>query len=141
MDLKTLRARLGMTEAQFAKALIVPRGTVAAWEQAIQPMTRGAIANAIRLARSNDIPENEIESFEQWASKAGPDFSGEPRPWTVQEIKNLAKALSKLSREKLLADYESAYQSCKLVDGKPPTAISIQRLVASWKELRRRRFK
>jgi len=65
-------------------------------------------------------------------------------PWkdrslTAEELAALRDRLSKMTQANLVQFYEAGLQTCRLNHGEPPRAPFIQQLVASWKELRRRR--
>ena len=61
------------------------------------------------------------------------------RPLTAEEMKALRVRLSRMSDVELAKSYNAGLQMCQLDRGRPPRAAFIQQLVASWKELQRRR--
>lgn len=60
-------------------------------------------------------------------------------PLTAEELKALRIRLSRMTEAGLAMAYDVALQMCQLDRGVPPRAAFIQQLVASWKEMQRRR--
>ena len=63
------------------------------------------------------------------------------RPLTAQELKELKARLSKMTQAELVKFYDAALEMCRLDSGTPPRAAFVQQLVATWKEMQRRRGK
>ena len=61
------------------------------------------------------------------------------RPLTAEEMKALRVRLSSMSDAELVKSYNAGLHMCQLDLGRPPRAAFIQQLIASWKEMQRRR--
>jgi hypothetical protein len=61
------------------------------------------------------------------------------RPLTAEELKAARIRLSGMPEAELVKAYNAALKMCQLERGAPPPAAFIQQLVASWKEMHRRR--
>ena len=61
------------------------------------------------------------------------------RPLTAEDLKALKVRLSKTTHQELMKFYDAALEMCQFNQGVPPRAAFIQQLVASWKEMQRRR--
>ena len=61
------------------------------------------------------------------------------RPLTAEEMRALRDRLTKMTQGELVTAYHAALHMCRLDHGAPPRAAFIQQLVASWKDMQRRR--
>jgi hypothetical protein len=52
-----------------------------------------------------------------------------------QELEQMRESLAKSGLETLRFAYNTAYARCRMVNGHPPSARSIQELVQVWKQL------
>lgn len=55
-----------------------------------------------------------------------------------EELQNMREGLSRSGAEALRYAYNTAYARCRMVNGHPPSARSIQELVQVWRQLWRR---
>lgn len=55
-----------------------------------------------------------------------------------EELQNMREGLSRSGVEALRYAYNTAYARCRMVNGHPPSARSIQELVQVWRQLWRR---
>jgi hypothetical protein len=71
-----------------------------------------------------------------------PKPSSEPwldHPLMAEEMRTLRTRLSKMTHAELMKFYDTALEMCRFNQNVPPRAAFIQQLVASWKEMQRRR--
>lgn len=61
------------------------------------------------------------------------------RPLTPDQLRQLEHSLALLSESSVLLEYQRAYEACRIATDVLPRAANVQTLVASWKNLWRRR--
>ena len=60
-------------------------------------------------------------------------------PLTPDQFRQLEHSLSLLSESSVLREYQPAYEACRIATDVLPRAANVQALVASWKNLWKRR--
>jgi hypothetical protein len=59
-------------------------------------------------------------------------------PLSKEDLIQIRQRLARMAMGELRQWYQSAYDLCRLEEGRTPKAAFIQQLVQAWKELRRR---
>jgi len=73
------------------------------------------------------------------ARSQGKKSAGQAGGLTAEQLNVARLRLSKLTEAELLTAYNTALKLCRMQNGTPPRAASIQYFMACWKEMERRR--